>query len=92
MLDFINVLLLMSSPLAAAEPVDAKKVLLKEERYEINRNVNELKNNLAGDEKKTIKENEIIKIAQKNPDPFLALLKIRAGCDKPLRGRLYKNP
>ena len=68
MLDFINVLLLMSSPLAAAEPVDAKKVLLKEERYEINRNVNELKNNLAGDEKKTIKENEIIKIAQKNPE------------------------
>lgn len=68
MLDFINVLLLMSSPLAAAEPVDVKKVLLKEERYEINRNVNELKNNLAGDEKKTIKENEIIKIAQKNPE------------------------
>jgi hypothetical protein len=58
----------MSSPLAAAEPVDVKKVLLKEERYEINRNVNELKNNLAGDEKKTIKENEIIKIAQKNPE------------------------
>ena len=58
----------MSSPLAAAEPVDAKKVLLKEERYEINRNVNELKNNLAENEKKTIQENEKIKIAQKNPE------------------------
>jgi len=68
MLDFINVLLLMSSPVAAAEPVEAKKLLLKEERYEITRNVDELKNNLAEDEKKTIKENEKIKIAQKNPE------------------------
>ena len=58
----------MSSPVAAAEPVDAKKILLKEERYEINRNVNELKNNLVEDEKKTIKENEKIKIAQKIPE------------------------
>ena len=68
MLDFINVLLLMSSPVAAAEPVDAKKILLKEERYEINRNVDGLKNNLVEDEKKTIKENEKLKVAQKNPE------------------------
>ena len=68
MLDFINVLLLMSSPVAAAEPVDAKKVLLKEERYEINRNIDELKNNLAENEKKPIKENEKTKIAQKIPE------------------------
>ena len=61
MLDFINVLLLMSSPLAAAEPVDAKKVLLKEERYEINRNVDGLKNNLVEDEKKTIKRSKKLK-------------------------------
>ena len=47
MLDFINLLLLMSSPVAAAEPIDAKKILLKEERYEINRNVDGLKNNLV---------------------------------------------
>jgi outer membrane usher protein len=58
----------MSSPVAAAEPVDAKKLLLKEERYEINRNVNELKNNLAEGEKKTIKENEKTKIVQKDPE------------------------
>jgi len=58
----------MSSPVAAAEPVDAKKILLKEERYEINRNVDGLKNNLAEDEKKTIKENEKLKVAQKNPE------------------------
>ena len=68
MLDFINVLLLMSSPVAAAEPVDAKKILLQEERYEINRNVDGLKNNLVEDEKKTIKENEKLKVAQKNPE------------------------
>jgi len=68
MLDFINILLLMSSPVAAAEPVDAKKVLLKEERYEINRNIDELKNNLAENEKKPIKENEKTKIAQKVPE------------------------
>ena len=42
----------MSSPVAAAEPVDAKKILLKEERYEISRNVDELKNNLTENEKK----------------------------------------
>ena len=58
----------MSSPVAAAEPVDAKKVLLKEERYEINRNVDELKNNLAEIEKKPIKENEQTKIAPKNTE------------------------
>ena len=58
----------MSSPVAAAEPVDAKKILLKEERYEINRNVDGLKNNLVEDEKKTIKENEKLKVAQKNPE------------------------
>jgi outer membrane usher protein len=58
----------MSSPVAAAEPVDAKKVLLKEERYEINRNIDELKNNLAENEKKPIKENEKTKIAQKIPE------------------------
>ena len=58
----------MSSPVAAAEPVDAKKILLKEERYEINRNVDGLKNNLVEGEKKTIKENEKLKVAQKNPE------------------------
>ena len=58
----------MSSPVAAAEPVDAKKILLKEERYEINRNVDGLKNNLVDSEKKTIKENEKLKVAQKNPE------------------------
>ena len=58
----------MSSPVAAAEPVDAKKILLKEERYEINRNVDGLKNNLVDGEKKTIKENEKLKVAQKNPE------------------------
>ena len=56
MLDFINILLLLSSPVAAAEPVNAKKIILKEERYEISRNVDELKNNLADNEKKPIKE------------------------------------
>ena len=56
----------MSSPVAAAEPIDAKKILLKEERYEINRNVDGLKNNLVEDEKKTIKENEKLKVVQKN--------------------------
>jgi len=68
MLDFINVLLLMSSPVSAAEPVDAKKIILKEERYEITRNVDELKNNLAENESKPIKENEQIKIAPKNTE------------------------
>jgi len=58
----------MSSPVAAAEPVDAKKILLKEERYEINGNVDGLKNNLVEGEKKTIKENEKLKVAQKNPE------------------------
>jgi outer membrane usher protein len=58
----------MSSPVAAAEPVDAKKILLKEERYEINRNVDGLKNNLVEGEKKTIKENEKLKVAQKNAE------------------------
>jgi outer membrane usher protein len=58
----------MSSPVAAAEPVDAKKILLKEERYEITRNVDELKNNLVESEKKPIKENGQTKIAQKNPE------------------------
>ena len=68
MLDFINILLLLSSPVAAAEPVNAKKIILKEERYEISRNVDELKNNLADNEKKPIKENEQLKIAQKNQE------------------------
>ena len=68
MLDFINILLLLSSPVAAAEPVNAKKIILKEVRYEISRNVDELKNNLADNEKKPIKENEQLKIAQKNPE------------------------
>ena len=46
----------MSSPVAAAESVDANKILLKKERYEINRNINELKNNLVEDEKKLLRK------------------------------------
>ncbi len=61
MLDFINLILLMSSPVAAAEPMDTKKIILREERYEINRNFEEKKKNLA--------ENEQTKIAQKNQEP-----------------------
>jgi len=68
MLDFINIILLMSSSVAAAEPVDAKKILLKDERHEISRSVDGLKNNLAESEKKPIKENEQNKITQKNPE------------------------
>ena len=80
MFEFLNALLFMSSAMAA-EPVDAKKVILKEERYEINRSVDESTNSLEDAEKKSTKVKEIAptKTAQKSTETETAKPKL-SGC------------
>ena len=70
----------MSSAMAA-EPADAKKVILKEERYEINRSIDESTNSLEDGEKKSSKIKEIAptRTAQKAPDTETAKPK-SSGC------------
>jgi len=66
MFDFLNAILLMSSAMAA-EPVDTQKVILKEERYEINRSIDETNSSVKEGEKKSNKVKDIAptKTAQK---------------------------
>ena len=80
MFEFLNALLFMSSAMAA-EPADAKKVILKEERYEINRSVDESTNSLEDAEKKSTKVKEIAptKTAQKSTETETAKPKL-SGC------------
>jgi outer membrane usher protein len=80
MFDFLDALLLMSSVMAA-EPVDTQKVILKEERYEINRSIDETNSSVKDGEKKSNKVKDIspTKTAQKLTDTETAKPKT-SGC------------